>query len=93
MWLKQILDDLNRKSSNTIIHCDNQSTICIAKNPELHGRSKHINVRYHFVREKIENKELEVIYLPTEKMVADVLTKGLPKIKHYLALDMLGLNN
>jgi hypothetical protein len=93
LWLKHILIELGRIPNTIEINCDNQSTICIAKNPELHARSKHIDVRYHFIREKIENQEFVVKYQPSEELVADVLTKGLPRNKHYKCVEMLQLKN
>ena len=52
LWLKNILIELGRSPKQTIIFCDNKSSICLAKNPEQHARSKHIDIRYHFIREK-----------------------------------------
>jgi hypothetical protein len=93
LWLKHILFEIGRSPKQTIIYCDNQSSICLSKNPEMHSRSKHIDIRHHFIREKIENKEFEVKYLASEEMVADILTKGLPKLKHYKCMEMLKLKN
>ena len=93
LWLKHILIELNRSPKQTIIYCDNKSTICLSKNPEMHARSKHIDVRYHFIREKIDNQEFMVEYQCTEEMVADIFTKGLPKVKHYKCMEQLGLKN
>ena len=61
------------------IHEDNQSCIKIASNPELHGRSKHIDIRYHFVQEKVERKEIIIDYCNTKEMIADIFTKALNK--------------
>ena len=63
----------------TIIHKDNQSAIPFARNPIQHARSKHIDIQYHFIREKIEAGEIELVYTPTELMTADALTKALAK--------------
>ena len=93
LWLKYILVELNRCPNQTVIYCDNQSTMCLAKNPEMHARSKHIDIRYHFIREKLEDKELIIKYQPSEELVADILTKGLPKLKHYKCVEMLNLKN
>ena len=51
-------------------------------NPEFHARSKHIDIRYHFIREKLKEKEFIIKFLESKDMIADVLTKGLPRIKH-----------
>ncbi len=56
---------------------DNQSSIAMAKNPQYHGRVKHIDIKHHFVREQVSNGTIELKYCPTYEMVADMLTKGL----------------
>jgi hypothetical protein len=56
---------------------DNQSAIKLAQNLEFHNRSKHIDVRYHFTRTLIEEKEIEVSFVPTTEQAADILTKPL----------------
>ena len=61
---------------------DNQGCIALAKNPVSHDRTKHIDIRYHFIREQIEAKTIDVRYLPTEDMLADLLTKGMTKERH-----------
>ena len=82
LWIKQILYELNRKVELPIIYCDNKSSICLAMNPEFHARSKHIDIIYHFIREKLKEKEFIIKFLESKDMLADVLTKGLPRIKH-----------
>ena len=54
-----------------------QSCIAMAKNPQHHGRSKHIDIKYNFVRELVENETIKLKYCPTKEMIADILTKGL----------------
>ena len=61
------------------VHCDNKSTIAIAHNPVLHGRTKHMEVDKHFNKEKIEEGAICMSYIPTAGQIADVLTKGLYK--------------
>lgn len=58
---------------------DNQSAIKLAQNPEYHKRSKHIDVRFHFIREKIDDGTITVSYVKTEDQLADILTKSLNK--------------
>lgn len=52
------------------------------KNPEFHKRTKHINVRYHFIREKFEEGEFELKYMSTNEQCADIMTKTLPRARH-----------
>ncbi|CAF0879189.1 unnamed protein product [Brachionus calyciflorus] len=65
LWLNQLLNDLNLSTGKAKIFGDNKSTICLTKNLEFHSRSKHIDIRYHFVREKINERLLDIGYLPT----------------------------
>ena len=64
-----------------MIRCDNQSTIKLGNNPVCHARSKHIDTQYHFVREKVQSKEIALIYCNTNENVADIFTKPLGKAK------------
>ena len=65
----------------TDIHCDNHSCIKMTKYPVFHDKSKHIEVRYHFVRDMVQKGAIKLKYLPTEEKVADVLTKHLAHVK------------
>ena len=78
IWLQQLTNDLKNESSDTTtIYEDNQSAICMSKHPKFHGRSKHIAIKYHFIREQVSNNTIELKYCRTNDMVADMLTKGL----------------
>ena len=68
-----------------VLQIDNKSTINLAKNPVLHGRSKHIEARFHFLREKVNQGELEVRHCSSEAQLTDIFTKGL-KIDRFLNL-------
>jgi len=63
------------------IFCDNQGGITLSKDPRMHKRSKHIDVHYHFVREKVDEEKVNISYIPSEKNVADMFTKSLGKNK------------
>ena len=78
VWMRQLTSDLkNGPIGPTVIFEDNQSTICMAQNPQFHGRAKHIGIKYHFIREQVSNGTVELKYCRSEMMVADMLTKGL----------------
>ena len=78
VWLQQLTSDLLKKSIREItILEDNQSTICLAKNHQVHGRTKHIDIKYHFIRDLVEAGRIKLTYCASEDMVADMLTKGL----------------
>jgi hypothetical protein len=57
--------------------CDSTSAISVAKNPVLHSRTKHVEVRYHFLRDNVEKGNIDLIHVPIEKQFADILTKPL----------------
>ena len=77
-WMRKLLEDLHiQQVEPTVIYEDNQSAICIAQNPQYHSKTKHIDIKYHFVREKVLDNTIELKYCPTNDMLADILTKGL----------------
>jgi hypothetical protein len=79
-WLQHLLHDLGIKlERRPLILCDNQSAIHLAHNPVFHARTKHIEIDYHFIREKVTAGHLQLQYLPTTQQIADVFTKALGK--------------
>ena len=79
LWLRTLLSDLGMRLDTIPINADNQGAIKLLKNPVFSMRSKHIDVIYHFARERVTRKDITFKYIPTAKMVADALTKPLPK--------------
>jgi hypothetical protein len=77
--------------SSQIIYADNQAAIKLAENPNSHDRSKHIDIRYHIIREALGNGSIILRYVPTNDMVADILTKGLPRDAHQRHTRTIGL--
>ena len=73
------------KNESTVIHCDNNSTIKLSKNPVLHGRSKHIDIRFHFLRDLTKDGTVELVYCSTQNQIADIMTKPL-KLEVFEAL-------
>lgn len=70
---------------------DNQGSIALAKNPEFHKRTKHIDIRYHFVREKVESGEVVLEYCPNQDMLADIMTKPIAAVQFEGIRDRLGI--
>ena len=87
-WLRYLLQDLavfggySADMGPTILFGDNQGAIALTKNPETHQRSKHIDIRYHYIRDLVKEKEIEMTYVNTSDMVADALTKPLQRVLH-----------
>ncbi|KAK8540598.1 hypothetical protein V6N13_027117 [Hibiscus sabdariffa] len=78
IWLKRLVEELHLPQEGpTKICIDNKSAQALAKNPVLHDRSKHIDTRYHFIREHIANKEVELKFVKTQDQVVDIFTKPL----------------
>ena len=78
IWLKQLLKDMGINVDQPMkMYCDNNSARHIALNPVFHERTKHIEVDCHFIREKVQAKEIETPFVRSEDQIADVFTKGL----------------
>lgn len=92
VWIRRVIETLGVKEEGaTEIMCDNSSTIQLSKNPVFHGRSKHIDVRFHFLRDLVNNGIIELSYCNTQNQIADVMTKPL-KLEHFEKLrGMLGV--
>ena len=79
-WMKQTLTDIQVEYDEPIpIYCDNTSTISISKNLLMHSKTKHIPIKYHFLREQVVEKNIKVEYVVTKEQVADIFTKPLPQ--------------
>ena len=92
IWLHSFLAEIAHPLTlPTTLFCDNQGAIALTKDSQYHARTKHINMHFHFICEAIQNGVLTLTYCPTEDMVADVLTKPLPRIKLVKFRDVLGL--
>jgi hypothetical protein len=75
LWMQNQLLDYGYNFMNTKIHIDNNSTLCIIKNPVFHSKTKHIEIRHHFIRDCYENKLIQIVKVHTDNNVADLLTK------------------
>ena len=94
LWIRTFIGEFRRGfSSDPIpINCDNQGAIALAKDNKFHARTKHIDIRYHFIREAVEDHKIELKYIPTNDNVADTFTKALAKGKFRLFAGLLGLH-
>jgi hypothetical protein len=75
--MRQTLQDFGYNLSKVPLLCDNESAICMADNPVEHSRTKHIDIRRHFMRDHQQKRDIEVFYISTENQLADIFTKPL----------------
>ena len=93
IWLWSIIQELNiLQISKFRLWCDNQSCVKITKNPKITDQNKHIRARYHFIRELVEEHNLNNNYTPTPDMWVDFLTKLVPSTKHRNCCKHIGLS-
>ena len=92
LWLSQLMLDITGSRQLPItIHSDNTAAIILAKNPEDHDRAKHIDIKYHLIRDEVERGRISLKYVDSKENIADILTKPLPiQSQRYLA-DKSGL--
>ena len=93
IWLRNLLNELFplKVPPPITVHRDNQGAIALSKDDRFHARTKHIDIRFHFVREAVENGQVHVVYCATDDMVADTLTKALPGPKAHQFAAAMGL--
>ena len=93
VWLTRLLKDLTGRNADApVLKMDNKSAIALAKNPVHHDRSKHIDLRYHFIRDCVEEKKITVDYISTDLQLADILTKPLGRVKFQELRNKIGIN-
>ncbi|GJX94548.1 hypothetical protein Tco_0349134 [Tanacetum coccineum] len=96
LWMKSQLTDYDIIYEKVPIFCDNTSAIAISSNPVLHSRTKHIDIRYHFIRDHILKGDIELHFSPTQYQLADIFTKPLdePTLKRLIVeLGMLNIDS
>jgi hypothetical protein len=82
IWLRKLISDLfDQTPESTIIYCDNQSCIRLSEHLVFHESSKHIEIKYYFIRDKVQEGEVNLEYIPTDDQTIDILTKPLSRIK------------
>ena len=93
IWMRTLLQELGFNISQpSILHVDNQSALKVLRNPEHHSRMKHIDIKVHWIREAIKRQEIEVHFLQTKDMIANIFTKPLAANdikRHRISLGLL----
>jgi hypothetical protein len=93
IWLRSFIKEIVGKDREPLtIWADNQGAIALAKDNKFHSRTKHIDLRYHFIREAVEEGKIKMNYVPTNENVADIFTKPLPRARHEELVAKLGLD-
>ncbi|KAI3510697.1 hypothetical protein L1887_17829 [Cichorium endivia] len=93
LWMKTQILDYGYRFLQFPIYCDSKKTIAISHNPIQHSMTKHIDLRYHFIKDQILQDNIELYFIPTDEQVADVFTKALDSTKFNNFLDKLGMLN
>ena len=91
LWLKQQLRDYGLDLGCIPLRCDNTSAINITKNPVMHSRTKHIDIRHHFLRDHVLQGDVEVTFVDTHNQLADIFTKPLAREQFYKIRRELGI--
>ncbi len=92
VWMRQLSSEMGIEYTKpVIIYEDNQSAIAMTKNPQFHGRTKHIAIKYHYIREQVNDGSITVQYCSTENMLADMLTKPLASTQFSKLCSLIGI--
>jgi len=81
LWMRQMLQDYGISQGTMTVFCDNTSAINISNNPVQHSKTKHIDIRHHFIRDLVEDGAVSLEFIPTESQLADFLTKPLDSLR------------
>ena len=92
VWLKHLLKGMKEEITKLVIlYCDNTSAINISNNLVMHAKTKHIAIKYHYVRELVEEKQVKMEYIHIKEKIADIFTKPLPKDVYEYLRGKLGV--
>ncbi|GKB25354.1 hypothetical protein Tco_0864755 [Tanacetum coccineum] len=93
LWIQNQLMDYGYNFMQTKIHIDNENTICIVKNPVFHSKTKHIEIKHHFIRDSNKKKLIQMIKIHTDQNVADLLTKAFDVSRFQYLIASIGMLN
>ena len=92
IWIRNFVTEIQGKTQGSLtMFCDNQGAIALSKDNKFHSRTKHIDLRYHFIREAIDEGKINVQYLPTADNITDIFTKALARPRFELLVEKLGV--
>ena len=95
LFIRQLLETLGFTLENTPTELlgDNAGSLCVANNPAAHQKTKHIRIRFHFIRQGIKLGWIKTVKAPTDLQLADVLTKALAQDQHWILIDLASGNS
>ncbi|GJS39720.1 retrovirus-related pol polyprotein from transposon TNT 1-94 [Tanacetum coccineum] len=93
LWMRSLLTDYGFTFNKIALYCDNKSAISLCCNNVQHSRAKHIDVRYNFIKKKLENRIVELYFVWTEYQLADIFTKPFPRERFNFLIENLGMRN
>lgn len=94
IFLRQLLNELGQTNLESVkVYGDNQGALALAKNQVFGGRLRHLKLKEHAVRDHVKNKDIEVVYIATKEMIADIFTKALPKPQFTKHRTNMGMNS
>jgi len=96
LWLRVLLDEIGafeHIAPMATLYSNNQGAIALAHNPEYHARTKHIDIQYHFRRDLVTSEKIHLRFCPGTEMIADIMTKGLPRPTHDKQTEAMGLRS
>ncbi|GKA90410.1 hypothetical protein Tco_0812280 [Tanacetum coccineum] len=93
LWMRSQLTDYGFTFNKIPLYCDNKNVIVLCCNNVQHSRAKHIDVRYHFIKEQVENEIVELYFVRTEYQLADIFTKPFPRDRFNFLIEKLGMRN
>ena len=92
LWIKQQMKDFELHFDHIPINCDNTSAINLSKNPIQHSRTKHIEIRHHFLRDHVQKRDIELIYIHTDKQLVDIFIKSFEEKRFCYIRRELGMS-
>ncbi|GKC78301.1 hypothetical protein Tco_1129075 [Tanacetum coccineum] len=93
LWMRSQLTDYSFQFNKIPLYCDNKSTIALCCNNVQHSRAKHIDIRYYFIKEQVDNGILELYFVWTEYQLADIFTKPFPQERFNFIIDKFGMKS
>ena len=92
LWMKRFLQELELQQDRYVIFCDSQSALDLSKNSMYHARTKHIDIRYHWIRSVVDTAHLQLSKIYTNDNAADMMTKVVTREKHALCARLAGMD-